>query len=130
MVKTLIDTDMFSEILKGRNQSVLNRARTYLESAGEYTISVITVIEIVKGFHKVGREEQVRRFLEHCSHLEVVTIDVAVAEIAGRMYADLDKCWPNSRKSGSDYCRDSGCQEHDPRHWQHGSLSPNTRSRV
>jgi len=47
--KVLIDTDIFSEILKGINQQVAARASAYHASVGYYTICTITVLEIVKG---------------------------------------------------------------------------------
>jgi tRNA(fMet)-specific endonuclease VapC len=51
MDKALLDTDMFSEILKGIDQRVVAKAVAYRTAFGRYTISVITVMEIVKGFH-------------------------------------------------------------------------------
>jgi tRNA(fMet)-specific endonuclease VapC len=50
MSKVLLDTDIFSEILKGIDQDVAARAISYHNTFGCYTISVITVMEIVKGF--------------------------------------------------------------------------------
>lgn len=44
MHKALIDTDIFSEILKGIDQVVIQRATAYRNAFGVYTISVITVI--------------------------------------------------------------------------------------
>jgi tRNA(fMet)-specific endonuclease VapC len=61
--KALLDTDIFSELQKGINQRVVTRATTYRNAFGCYTISVITVTEIVKGWHKRQRENGIQQFL-------------------------------------------------------------------
>jgi tRNA(fMet)-specific endonuclease VapC len=66
----LLDTDAFSEVLKGVNVNVVARATQYQSEFGAYTISTITVVEIVKGFHKVQREDRLRKFLEGLSAAE------------------------------------------------------------
>jgi len=67
MQKTLLDTDIFSEILKQKNPNVINKAMQYFEQFGAYCISTITIMEIVKGFHKVQRENHIQRFLDALS---------------------------------------------------------------
>ncbi len=91
MNKVLLDTDIFSEILKQKNENVLERAKEYRSLFGKYTISMITVMEIVKGFHKVQREERVEQFLSAISTAEVLTLDLQSSELAGRIYADLER---------------------------------------
>lgn len=91
MDKALLDTDIFSEILKGVDQHVRARATTYLTNFGFYTISAITVLEIVKGFHKVKREDQIQKFLAGLSSVELLTLDLTSSEQAGRIYADLER---------------------------------------
>ena len=53
MDKSLLDTDILSEILKGKNLNVIHQAKDYYQQFGKYTISTVTVLEVVKGFHKV-----------------------------------------------------------------------------
>ncbi len=60
MNKTLLDTDILSEILKGKNADIIKRAGDYRAAFGQYTVSVITITEIVKGFHKIQREDHIR----------------------------------------------------------------------
>jgi len=50
--KSLLDTDILSEIIKGFDQTVARNAATYRQSYGHYTLSAITVMEIVQGFQK------------------------------------------------------------------------------
>lgn len=91
MNKALIDTDIFSEILKGIDHTVAARATAYHTTFGYYTISTISVMEIVKGFHKVQREDRIQQFLAGLSSVELVTLDLQSSELAGRIYADLER---------------------------------------
>ncbi len=56
-----------------------------------YIISVITVMEIVEGFHRLSREDRIQRLMAELPQLEVLTFDAAAAELAGRIYADLER---------------------------------------
>ncbi|MDF5726874.1 MAG: PIN domain-containing protein [Rhizonema sp. PD38] len=91
MNKALLDTDIFSEILKGINQPVAAKASTYHTAFGCYTISVITVLEIVKGWHKRRREDKIQEFFVEIAAAEVLTLEIHSAELAGRIYADLEQ---------------------------------------
>ena len=91
MDKALLDTDTFSEILKRVDAQVVTRATEYRSQFGAYAISTITVVEIVKGLHKVQREERLQEFLKGLAAVEVLTLDVSSAELAGRIYADLER---------------------------------------
>lgn len=91
MRKTLLDTDIFSEVLKGIDPQVAVRASLYRATFQRYTISTFTVVEIVKGLYKANRAEQLRQFLQGITVLEILTLDVAATELAGRIYADLER---------------------------------------
>lgn len=91
MDKALLDTDIFSEILKGVDQHVRARATMYRTTFGFYTISTITVLEIIKGFHKVTREDRIQKFLAGLAAVELLTLDLTSSELAGRIYADLER---------------------------------------
>jgi tRNA(fMet)-specific endonuclease VapC len=52
--KALLDTDIYSEILKAIDPNVTRNAITYRQAHGRMTFSVITVMEIIQGFQKVG----------------------------------------------------------------------------
>jgi len=80
--KALLDTDIFSEILKGIDQNVVAHATTYRAAFGRYTISVITVMEIVKGLHKFQREDRVQQFLAGLANVELLTQDLHSSESA------------------------------------------------
>lgn len=91
MRKAALDTDIFSEVVKGKNVVVRDRAAAYIAASGPLTISLVTVLEVVKGLHKAQREADVQRFLTGLSHLEVLPLDLDTAVLAGRMYGDLER---------------------------------------
>jgi tRNA(fMet)-specific endonuclease VapC len=89
--RALLDTDIFSEVAKGKNEFVRRRALTYMSTVGPLAISTATVVEVVKGFRKVGREREIDRFLASLPKLEVFALDTVAAEHAGRIYGDLER---------------------------------------
>jgi tRNA(fMet)-specific endonuclease VapC len=89
--EVLLDTDIFSEIHKGINLIVFKRAREYLLKFGFYTISIITVTEIVKGWRKLKREEKIQQFLTEITAAQILTLDQQSAELSGRISADLEQ---------------------------------------
>ncbi|MFN6469615.1 MAG: PIN domain-containing protein [Nostoc sp. SerVER01] len=91
MDKVLLDTDILSESLKLRDQRVVSRAIAYLAVFGQYTICTITVLEIVKGWHKLRREDKIQQFFDQIAVAEVLTLELTDAELAGRIYADLER---------------------------------------
>lgn len=91
MDKALLDTDIFSEVLKGIDSHVVAQATAYRAIYGRYTISTITVLEIVKGLHKMQREDRIQQFLDGLTTIDILTLDMQSAELAGRIYADLER---------------------------------------
>jgi tRNA(fMet)-specific endonuclease VapC len=91
VTRALLDTDIFSEIMKGVDKKVEARATLYLFVYDRLAISTITVMEIVKGFHKLGRQDRIQQFLTRIPSVDLFTLDAQSAEMAGRIYADLEK---------------------------------------
>jgi tRNA(fMet)-specific endonuclease VapC len=89
--KTLLDTDIFSEVLKAKDPQVVARASAYHAHFGHYTIASVTVMEVVKGLHKLQQPDRLTQFLSRLSAIEVLGLDTAAAELAGRIYADLER---------------------------------------
>jgi tRNA(fMet)-specific endonuclease VapC len=50
----------------------------------------LSVIEIVYGFHRKGREDRIAQFRTLISNHEVLGLDVPTAITAGRIYAELE----------------------------------------
>ena len=52
MNKSLLDTDILSEIGKGIDPTVARHAASYLSAFGRYTLSAVTVAEVIWGLEK------------------------------------------------------------------------------
>lgn len=91
MKRSLLDTDIFSEILKNRNAQVAESAHRYRTAFGRLTLSAITVMEIVKGFRKANQTDRLTVFLRTLPLEEVLLFDVPAAELTGQIYADLER---------------------------------------
>ena len=89
MPKSILDTDIFSEVTKRRNPIVEVRALAYEAQFGRFSITVVTVVEVVMGHHQAGSQELAQHFMQRLSALEVLSLDVEAAEIAGAIHADL-----------------------------------------
>jgi tRNA(fMet)-specific endonuclease VapC len=66
MNKSLLDTDIFSEFLKTRNLNVQRHAVAYRRAHGRFTLSVVTVMEMVRGLHKAHRSLARITYPIHC----------------------------------------------------------------
>ncbi len=91
MSKAALDTDIFSEVLRAVNVTVIGHAQTYRQAHGRLTLSVITVMEMVKGFQKVQRPQKILSLLTHVNSEEVLEFDQAAAELAGRIWGDPER---------------------------------------
>jgi tRNA(fMet)-specific endonuclease VapC len=89
--KALLDTDIYSEVLKARNPTVAQNAAAYRQRHGVYTVSVITVMEVVQGFHRVQNAARLLNFLNAVALEQVLVFDQAAAALAGRISGDLDR---------------------------------------
>lgn len=85
MNKSLLDTDIFSEVMKGVDPHVVQKARAYLAVFGRYTVSAATVMESSKGLHKQRSSKKLKQFLSHLSAAEVLPFEQNSAEVAGRI---------------------------------------------
>ncbi|MBC6422856.1 MAG: PIN domain-containing protein [Hormoscilla sp. SP12CHS1] len=90
MNKVILDMDIFSESRKRRNQQVVTRGAAYLAAFSYYTISVVTVTKIVKGWQKLQREDRIQQFLAEISKTEILTLDHKGAELAGHICGGLE----------------------------------------
>jgi predicted nucleic acid-binding protein len=88
--RTLLDTDIYSEVLKGRNQVVARNAAAYEARFGQLTISVVTIAEIVKGIQKRGDVAHIDEFVSACESINVCLLDRNSAVIAGKIYGLLE----------------------------------------
>jgi predicted nucleic acid-binding protein len=89
--KAILDTDIFSEIIKGVNQTVAAHAKAYRRAFGHYTVSVVTVMEIVQGYQKKQASRQLQAFLSALASQEVLSFHAADAELAGHIAGELER---------------------------------------
>ena len=82
IARTMLDTDIFSEFLRGRNTTVATRAAHYQRIHGRFTISAITLMEMSSGWQRRG-------FHARISTWEVLALDGEIAALAGRIDGDL-----------------------------------------
>ncbi len=91
MDETLLDTDILSEVMKGRNPQVAFRMKAYVATYGALTTSVFSILEIVKGHERVGRFQQLQGALIYLRAQTILNFDEISAEIAGRIMASLER---------------------------------------
>ncbi len=85
MNKSLIDTDIFSEITKAVNPTVIAHATAYRRTFSRYTISAVTLMEVIRGYQKKQAARQLQHFLTSTAREEVIPFDRATAELAGHI---------------------------------------------
>ena len=73
MPKTLLDTDILSEYLKGHDRNVIRRAVDYARQHGVFTFTSITVHEIVFGLELKEATAQLQKVLLWLNQNEQIT---------------------------------------------------------
>jgi tRNA(fMet)-specific endonuclease VapC len=91
MNRSLLDTDIYSEILRAVNVTVAVHAHAYRQAFGRLTLSVITVMEMVKGFQQVQRPQKIAPLLTNVASEEVIDFAQGAAEMAGRIWGDVER---------------------------------------
>ncbi|MGH2344090.1 MAG: PIN domain-containing protein [Chloroflexota bacterium] len=89
IARTLLDTDIFSEFLRGRNATVANRAARYQRAHGRFTISAITLMEMSSGWQRRGHPARITSVLQQIITWDVLALDGEIAALAGRIDGDL-----------------------------------------
>lgn len=97
MNRSLIDTDILSEVLRGRNSKVVACAQEYLATFPMLTVSSVSVMEIVCGYQRVQRLDRVSQFLQATASMEIIPFDLECAALAGRIDGDL---WRTGQRIG------------------------------
>ncbi len=89
--KSLLDTDIFSDITKGVNPTVASHATAYRKAFSRYSISAVTFMEVIRGYQKKQAARQLQNFLAAIASEEVIPFDQAAAELAGRIAGELER---------------------------------------
>ncbi len=91
MNQSLLDTDILSEVSKGINQTVIRNATAYRQAHGFLTLSVISVMEVIQGYQRVGASNRMQAFRNAIASEEVMPFDQPAADLAGHIAGDLDR---------------------------------------
>lgn len=91
MNKALLDTDTLSEIGKGIHPAITRNATAYRRAFGYYTLSAVSVMEIISGHQRKLAHQRVAAFLASIASQEVIPFEQDSAELAGRMSGDLTR---------------------------------------
>lgn len=93
MSPCLLDTDILSEILKQKDPTVVQRAAAYLRAHQQFTFSVFTRYEVIRGLKAKGATRQLAQFATFCAHSAILPVTDAIFDRA----ADL---WGSARAAG------------------------------
>jgi tRNA(fMet)-specific endonuclease VapC len=89
--KAILDTDTLSEIIKGVKQTVAAHAKTYRRAFGHYTLSAVTLMEVIRGYQRKQATRQLQAFLAALPTAEVLPFDTAEAKLAGHIAGELER---------------------------------------
>jgi|SRR5208337_472764 len=73
MVKSILDTDILSEYLKGHHPNVIRQASRYAKEHGVFSFTSVTVYEIVYGLELKSASIQLKRAVEWLNQNEEIT---------------------------------------------------------
>ena len=86
----LIDTDILSAIMRG-TPSATTQARSYLEIHRQFTFSVITRYEVLRGLLAKNAAKQLAAFDQLCAASRILPVTDPVVVQAASIYADLSR---------------------------------------
>jgi len=88
--ESLLDTDILSAIMR-KNEVVLQRAQAYIDARRQFTISIITRYELLRGLNAKKAGSQIRAFDFFCASSNVLGLTDEVVERAAEIYGDLHR---------------------------------------
>ena len=75
MNKSLPDTDILSDVGKAINQTVTRNATAYRQAHVFLTLSVVSVMEVIQGYQRVGATERLQAFRNAIASEEILVFD-------------------------------------------------------
>ncbi len=88
--QALLDTDILSAIMR-KHPAAIRNARPYLEAHRQFTFSIITRYEILRGLFAKGAEKQIAAFGRLCAASRVLPLAEPIIVQAAAVYADLHR---------------------------------------
>jgi tRNA(fMet)-specific endonuclease VapC len=86
--RCLLDTDIFSYILAGR-EPFATRARAYVQEVGRFSISLITFYEALRGLRFSQATAQLDRFERFARTNEIIALDIPICRAAAEIHVTL-----------------------------------------
>ena len=90
MERVVLDTDILSAIMR-QNATVLPRARAYLDEHRQFTLSIITRFEILRGLKARNATRQLQRFDEFCARNLILPLSDEIVVKAADIYGELHR---------------------------------------
>ncbi len=91
MRQALLDTDILSYIIDRRYPEVVEAAKQYARVFRYYSVSVVTISEVVAGLESQGNYEGTASFLKSAEDFELMPIETEDAILAGRILGALTR---------------------------------------
>ncbi len=86
----LVDTDVLSAIMR-RRQMATAKAAVYLSVHSQFSFSIITRYEILRGLKAKNATKQIAAFERLCASSNVIALTDAIVVKAAEIYAELHK---------------------------------------
>ena len=86
MDEVLLDTDILSEILKGKDRRVVQAGDRYLAEHGRFALSAITFYEIFRGLRAKRAVRALTNFLRLAEESDILLISIPVLKRAADLW--------------------------------------------
>ena len=83
MTQSVLDTDILSYITDRRYPEVSERAQQYYRVFRYFSVSSITIAEVVEGLARNHDDQGIETFLKSAEGFEILPVDLEEAVIAG-----------------------------------------------
>ena len=90
-MRCLLDTNIVSELVKGKNRSVAARAAAYGARYGRFTFSLLTRYEVTRGLKANNASRLLARFHALSMRCIVLPLTRDVVDVAADLWADLKR---------------------------------------
>src|SRR5947208_813319 len=91
MRELLLDTDMLSEVFKGRDAGVAAHGAAYRVSHRGFTFSLVSKFEVLRGLKWSNATAQLASFAKVCRDARILRVDDSIVERAAQLWADAKK---------------------------------------
>ncbi len=91
MKNALIDTDIFSEIMKRKNQRVRNAAKAYIRDHHRLALSGISVYELHRGLLATGARQRQMLFFDLLNTSDVFGVTIQILLRAAELWAEGER---------------------------------------